>query len=172
MRDRRQFGTLHRRLAWAAAILYLVWAAANLFGFLPLSFLSTQNGSLSLALAGQWIKAASALLAFAVPALLVFGLSPRALRVGLGLGWLLSAIGGFGSIATAISHFQLTPITAAGRTLYVAKFAVDYTAGAYPALLTASHIGGLLYLVLYLYLVRRMWLRTRASSVAQVSVAG
>ena len=169
--DSRQFGVLQHRLAWAAAILYCVWAVANLFGFLPLSLLSAQNGSLSLALTGQWIKAISALLAFAVPALLVVGLSPKAMRVGLGLGWLLSAIGGFGSVAMAISHLQLEPISAAGQTLYVAKFSVDYTAGVYPALLAASHVGGLLYLVVYVYLARKLWLQVRAAQVVPTPAA-
>jgi hypothetical protein len=169
--DSRQFGVLQHRLAWAAAILYLVWAAANLLGFLPLSLLSAQNGSRSLALTGQWIKAISALLAFAVPALLAFGLSRKVMRVGLVLGWLLSAIGGFGSVAMAISHLRLEAIRAAGQTLYVAKFNVDYTTGVYPALLVASHVGGLLYLMVYAYLARKMWLRVRAGSGAQASTA-
>jgi len=168
VRDSWQFGALHHRLAWTAAILYLMWAAANIFGFLPLSFLGTRKGSLSLVLAGQWIKAIAALLAYTVPALLVFGFSPKALRVGLGLGLLLSAIGSFGTLAMTISHFQLEPIIAAGQTLYVPKLSVDYTTGIYPALLVTGYIGGMLYLLAYTYLARQTWLRVRTSSVTQV----
>ena len=164
VRDSRQFGALHHRLAWTAAILYIVWAAANIFGFLPLSFLSLRNGSLSLALAGQWLKAISALLAFSVPALLVFGFSPKALRVGLGLGLLLNAIGSFGTVALTITHFQLQPITVAGQTLHVAKLSVDYTTGAYPTLLVTGYVGGMFYLTVYAYLTWQTWLRVRTSS--------
>jgi len=152
VRGSRQLGQQHRRLAWTAAILYVVWAAANLLGFLPLSLLSSVNGSLTLALAGQWIKAFAALLAYLVPMLLVFGFSPKVLRLGLVLGLCFSVIGNFGVVALAITHYQLEPIMAAGRTLYVAKLSVDYTKGLYPILLLIGHAGGLFYLLVYTHL--------------------
>jgi hypothetical protein len=156
LRDSRQFGTLHRRLAWIAAIVYILWATANLLGFLPLSFISAMNGSRSMALTGQWIKALSALLAFLVPVLLVFGISSRALRAILGFGWLFSAMGGFGGIAISLSNFQLEAINTAGQTMYVTKLNVDYTQGLYPTLLMIGYIGGLLYLLVYAYLAWRI----------------
>jgi sugar phosphate isomerase/epimerase len=70
-------------------------------------------------------------------------------------------MGGFGSVALSIGHLQLVPIQAAGQTLHVARFQVDYTSGLYPALLTIGHVGGLLYLVVYLYLARKLWVQGR-----------
>jgi hypothetical protein len=157
----RPVGAFHRRLAWSAAILYVIWAGANLLGFLPLSFLATRDGSLALARAGQWIKAISAVLAYAVPALLVFGLSPKGLRAAVGLGLLLSTLGGFGSVALTISELQLEPITAAGQTLYVARFSVDYATGPYPLLLGISYTGGLIYLLAYGWLAWHTWQQER-----------
>ena len=171
VRDSRRFGASHRRLAWAAMGLYIAWAAANLFGFLPLSFMSALNGSRSLALAGQWVKALAALLAYLVPLLLVFGLSPRPWRIALGLGLFLSVIGSFGVIALSIAHLQLAPIAAAGQTLYVARFSIDYTKGLFPTLLVAGHLGGALYLVVYARLLWMAWQGMCSSPVLQESTA-
>jgi hypothetical protein len=148
----RLFGRLHRRLAWAAAILYVLWAATNFLGFLPLSLLSMRNGSLEMALAGQWIKAGAGMLAYAVPALLVLGLGNSAARVATALGWLISAIGNFGTVALTISGIALKPITVGEQTMYTVQFSVDYTGGIYPLLLTMGYIGGALYLAVYTYL--------------------
>jgi hypothetical protein len=160
----RRFGKLHQRTAWAAAILYILWAAANLLGFLPLSLLSMQNGSLDMALAGQWVKAGAALLAYAVPALLVFGLGTRVTRAVTVLGWLISAIGNFGTLARTIPAIALEPIVVGDRTIYAVQFSVDYTGGIYPFLLAMGYIGGVLYLAVYLYLA---WQQMRTRPVVQ-----
>ena len=47
----------------------------------------------------------------------------------------------------------------------------DHTTDLYPATLTTSHVGGLLYWVVYVYLARKVWLRVRASAVAMLSAA-
>ena len=167
VRGRRQFEQQHHRLAWTAAILYVVWASANLLGFLPLTFLSAMNGSLTLALAGQWIKAFAALLAFLVPMLLIFGFSSRVLRLGLMLSLCFSVIGSFGVIALAITHYQLEPIVAANQTLYVAKLNVDYTQGLYPILILIGHSGGILYLLVYAYLAWQTWQGMRVRPTTQ-----
>jgi len=164
--DARQYGTLHHRLAWAAAALYLLWAAANLLGFLPLSLLSMQNGSLEMALAGQWVKAGAALLAYTVPALLVFGLGDRTTRAGLVLGWLISAIGNFATLARTIPAIALEPVVTGDRTMYAVQFSVDYTGGIYPLLLALGYTGGALYLAAYLYLA---WGQMRARRVGQAA---
>jgi hypothetical protein len=155
LRESQQVSTLHHRFARMAMIVYIAWAIANLLGFLPLSFMGAINGSRSMALTGQWIKASAALLAFLVPALLVFGISSRALRSMLGLGWLLSAVGSFGSIVISLKNFELEAMSAAGQTMYVTKLNVDYTQGMYPALLLIGYTGGFLYLLVYAYLTWR-----------------
>jgi hypothetical protein len=165
-RHRRGFGAEHERMSRLAVILYLVWAAANLLVFLPLSILGMMNGSRALVLAGQWVKATSALLAFAVPLLLVFGLSHRSQRAVLVLGLLLSAVGSFGSIASSIGTMELEEIDAGGIALHTPRWDVDYTSGLYPILLTAGHVGGFVYLGVYASLARRMW-RASASVTAQ-----
>jgi hypothetical protein len=148
----RQYSTLHHRLAWTAGILYVLWAAANLLGFLPLSLRSAQTGSLSMALAGQWIKAGAALLAYTVPALLVLGLGNRTTRAVTAAGWLVSVIGNFGTVATTIPAIALEPVVTGGQVMYAVQFAVDYAGGVYPVLLAMGYIGGALYLGVYLYL--------------------
>ena len=164
-RNRSQFGALHQRLASAALILYIIWAAANLLGFLPLSLISARSGSITVALAGQWIKAFSALLAISVPVLLIYGLGSRSQRTVLVIGLLLSAIGSFGTIAMSLKNFQLQPTMVAERTLYVAKLSVDYTTGAYPVLLALSHLGGFVYLFVYGYLAWQTLQNARAEPV-------
>jgi hypothetical protein len=156
VRSRHHFGGGHPRLAVWAAILYVAWAAANLLGFLPLSIVGMMRGSRPLLLAGQWVKTSSAALAFAVPALLVFGLSSKPQRLLLGLALLLSLAGSLGNLALTIGQLEMQPITTGGQTLYVPKWDVDYTAGPYPALVTASHVGGFLYLLAYAWLAWRM----------------
>jgi len=162
----RRFGPLHQRTAWAAAILYILWAAANLLGFLPLSLLSMQNGSLDMALAGQWVKAGAALLAYTVPALLVFGLGNCATCAGTALGWLISAIGNFATLARTIPAIALEPIMVGDRTMYAVQFSVDYTGGIYPFLLAMGYIGGALYLAVYLYLA---WQQRRTRPIEQAA---
>jgi hypothetical protein len=151
-RGRKAGSPLQQRTATAAVCCYLLWAAGNLFGFLPLAVLSTQNGSLSTALAGQWIKVSSALLAYAVPALLVFGLSQPAQRWLLLVGFFLTAVGSFGSVALTIQHMTLVPQEANGVLLYVASINVDYTQFPFPLLQIASFLGGLIYMSVYAWL--------------------
>jgi hypothetical protein len=164
----RQYGTLHHRLAWTAAILYVLWAAANFLGFLPLSLLSAQNGSLHMALAGQWIKAGAALLAYTVPALLVWGLGNRTTRAVTAAGWLVSAIGNFGTLATTIPSIALEPVAVGDRITYAVQFSVDYAGGMYPLLLAMGYIGGALYLAVYLHLARQ---QRRARSLQRAAPA-
>jgi hypothetical protein len=164
----RHYGSLHHRLAWTAAILYVLWAAANLLGFLPLSMRSAQTGSLSMALAGQWIKAGAALLAYTVPALLVLGLGNRTTRAVAAAGWLISAIGDFCTVATTIPAIALEPVATGDRVTYAVQFSVDYMGGLYPILLAMGYIGGALYLGVYLYLA---WQQRGARPIEQAASA-
>jgi hypothetical protein len=148
---RKLIGGLHQRLAVTAAVLYGVWAALNLLGFLPLSLISTSSGSMQTALAGQWIKATAAILAYAVVPLLVYGLSSKVQRGLLLTGFSMSAVGGFGSIALAIGQLTLTPKSIGEQMVYIATFNVDYTRFPFPLLLVLSYLGGLLYLAVYIW---------------------
>ncbi|MCL4560870.1 MAG: hypothetical protein M1281_09680 [Chloroflexi bacterium] len=152
VRGRKLFSGLHQRLVVLAGALYLLWGAANLFGFLPLSLISSWNGSLQTALTGQWIKAAAGLLAYAVPALLIFGMSQPAQCWLLGLGFVLTAAGSFGSVALTIGQLTLIPQSIGSQVMYVASFNANYTQFPFPLLLASSYLGGLLYLFVYAWL--------------------
>jgi hypothetical protein len=155
--DSRQVGGLHRRLAWTAAILFVIWAVANVAGFVPLSLVGMRRGALALVKAGQLVKAGAALLQYSVPFLMVFGLTRKWPRVLLWLALVMTAIGNFGVVVLPISGMQLAPIEVPGQTMYAPQFAVDYGAGVYPFLLGMGYIGGALYLVVYAFLAWRTW---------------
>ena len=147
--DSRQVGNPHRRLAWAAAIFFVVWGVLNLGVFLPLSFVGMQRGSLALVRAGQIVKAGAALLQHAIPFLLAYGLSSKVPRVLLWLALILTVVGNFGVVVLPIGGIELQPIESAGQELYAPRFTVDYTSGLYPILLGMGYLGGLLYLIAY-----------------------
>ena len=155
--DSRQVGGLHRRLAWTAAILFVIWGIANVGGFIPLSFVGMRRGSLALVKAGQLLKAGAALLQYSVPFLMVFGLTSKWPRVLLWLALVMTAVGNFGVVVLSISGIRLEPIEIPGQTMYAPRFEVDYTAGAYPFLLGMGYMGGVLYLVVYALLTWRTW---------------
>jgi hypothetical protein len=162
--DSRRFGAMHHRLAWTAAVFFVLWAIANLGAFLPLSFLGMRRGSLSLVKTAQMVKAGAALLQYSIPFLLAFGLTRRAPRVLLWLALALTMIGNFGVVALPIGGIQLQPVESIGQTMYVPHFDVDYTAGAYPVLLALGYIGGVLYMLVYAYLTWQTWKAVDAGS--------
>lgn len=148
--DSRRFGDLHRRMAWAAAIFFGVWTVANFGVFLPLSFVGMQRGSLSMVQAGQWVKAGAAVLQYAIPFLLAFGLTRGAPRALLWVALALSVAGNFGVVALTVGGMELRPVGAFGGTeLYAPYFNVDYTTGPYPILLALGYLGGGVYMVVY-----------------------
>jgi len=161
----RQVGSLHRRLAWTAAAFFVVWAVANVGGFIPLSLVGMRRGSLTLAKAGQMVKAGAALLQYSVPFLMAFGLTHRWPRALLWLALGLTVIGNFGVVVLPISGMELERVEVPGQTMYAPRFAVDYTAGAYPVLLALGYVGGVLYLVVYVLLAWRIWRSARIGSV-------
>jgi len=162
--DSRQCGRLHRRLAWTAAIFFVVWAIANLGAFLPLSFLGMRRGSLSMVKAAQMVKAGAAVLQYSIPFLLAFGLTRKVPRVLLWLALALTVVGNFGVVTSPIEGIQLQPVESLGQTMYVPHFNVDYTAGLYPILLALGYIGGVLYMLVYAFLTWQTWKEVRASS--------
>ena len=157
--DSRQIGSKHRRLAWSAAILFALWAMANLGGFLPLSFLGMQRDSLPMVKAGLMVKAGAAVLQYVVPFLLAFGLSRKPVRILLCLALILTVIGNFGIVALPIVGIRLEPIEGPGRTMYVPHYDIEYTTGPYPILLTMSFVGGTLYMLAYTLLTWQSWKR-------------
>jgi hypothetical protein len=162
--DSRRFGVLHHRLAWAAAVFFVIWAIANFGAFLPLSFLGMQRGSLTVVKTAQMVKAGAALLQYSIPFLLAFGLTRRAPRVLLWLALTLTAVGNFGVVALPIGGIQLQSVESLGRTMYVPHFDIDYTTGAYPVLLALGYIGGVLYVLVYAFLTWQSWKAVRDSS--------
>jgi hypothetical protein len=159
--DSRKVGHLHQRLAWIAAACFVLWAVLNLGGFVPLSFVGMRRGSLALVKTAQGVKAGAALLQYALPFLLVYGLSDKAPRVLLWLALILTVAGNFGTVVLPIRGLELEAIEAAGQALYVPRFDVDYTRGAYPILLGMGYTGGALYMVAYALLAARFFRRTQ-----------
>ena len=150
--DSRKSGNPHHRLAWTAAIFFVVWGVLNVGGFLPLSFMGMQRGSLELVKTGQMVKAGAALLQYALPFLLVYGVSPNVPRVLLWPALVLTMVGNFGVVTLPIGSIALKAVGTAGQVLYVPQFSVDYTHGLYPVLLGMGYIGSALYMVAYGFL--------------------
>jgi hypothetical protein len=150
-------GNPHHRLAWTAAIFFAVWGVLNLGVFLPLSFVGMWRGSLGLVKAAQRVKAGAALLQYAVPFLLVYGLSRRAPRVLLWVALVLTVAGNFAVVTLPIGGIELEAIEAAGQELHVPQLSVDYTRGLYPILLGMGYLGGALYMIAYGLLAARFF---------------
>ncbi|MBN1810970.1 MAG: hypothetical protein JXA14_03955 [Anaerolineae bacterium] len=162
--DGRQVGGLHHRLAWTAAVSFVIWGVANIGGFIPLSFVGMRRGSLALVKAGQWVKAGAALLQYLLPFLMVFGLTRKWSRVLLCLALALTVAGNFGVVVLPIRSIELEPIGVPGQMVYVPRFEVDYTVGVYPFLLGMGYAGGTLYLVVYAFLTWRTWHASRETA--------
>ena len=144
--DRKPAGERHQRLVLAALVCFLAWGLLNVGGFIPLSIAGMQNGSLALVKAGQMVKAAAATLQYAVPFLLVYGLSSRNLRGLLWLALVLTVAGNLSLISLPISTITLQ--AGAGR-LHTIQLSVDYTQRVYPFLLGMGYLGGVLYMMAY-----------------------
>jgi hypothetical protein len=155
--DSKQVGNPHHRLTWTAAIFFAIWGVLNLGVFLPLSFVGMRRGSLVLVKIGQMVKAGAALLQYAIPFLLVYGLSRKAPRVLLWLALILTVVGNFGVVVLSIRGIELEAIEAAGQELYTPQFSVDYTSGLYPILLGMGYTGGALYMTAYGFLAVRFF---------------
>ncbi len=154
--DSRYFGTRHRRLTITALGCFLLWACANIFGFLPLSLLGMQLGSLALIQTGQMVKATAALLQYMVPLLLVVHLTTGRERQLLYLAAGLTVVGNFFVVTLPISTIQLAPVDVMGQTWYMMEVLVDYTQGIYPLLLALGWMGGALYALVYALLRRQL----------------
>jgi hypothetical protein len=166
--DSRRFGAVHRRLAWTAVVFFVIWAIANLGVFLPLSFLGMQRGSVFMVKTAQMVKAGAALLQYSIPFLLAFGLARGAPRLLLWLALALTVVGNFGVVALPIAGLRLQPVESLGQTMYVPRFDIDYTAGAYPALLALGYIGGVLYMLVYALLSWWTWKAVPARSTGRL----
>jgi hypothetical protein len=138
-----------------------LWAVANLGGFLPLSFVGMQRGSLTLVKAGQWVKMLAALLQYSIPFLLVVGLTWGWTRTLLWLALTLTVAGNLGTVAQAVSDTELELVETAGQALHVPRFQTDYRTGLRPFLLALGYIGGALYMVVYAFLAWQTWRMNR-----------
>jgi hypothetical protein len=157
--DGKKVGNPHRRLAWIAAIFFVLWGVLNLGVFAPVSLMGMLRGSLGLVKTGQMVKAGAALLQYAIPFVLVYGVSDKTPRVLLWLGLVLTIVGNFGVVTLPIGSIELKAIETAGRELYAPRFNVDYTSGYYPVLLGMGYVGGALYMIAYGYLAARFFRR-------------
>jgi hypothetical protein len=147
--DSKQVGNPHRRLARTALVFFILWAVVNLGVFVPLSLVSMREGSLPLFRVGQMAKAGAALLQYAIPFLLIYGLSDRTPRILLWLGLVLTISGNFATVVLPIKGMEFEVVEAAGQAIHVPRFSVDYTTGVYPILLSIGYIGGALYMIAY-----------------------
>ena len=137
----------------ASAAFFLAWAFLNFAVFLPFSFLGMSAGSLELVRLGLAVKAAAAL-QYAVPFLLVCGLIRRSsVRAALWLALVMTVIGGLGIVAMPIASVKLRSAVVSGTKLYVPKYEVDYTSWPYPVFLALSHVGGILYILVYVAVI-------------------
>jgi len=155
--DSRKSDNPQRVLTWIAAGSFVIWAALNLGGFLPLSFIGMQRGSLEIIKAGQLIKTFAALLQYAIPFLLVYGVATAKQQVVLWAALLLSIFGNALVVILSISSITLQATETMGKILSTPLIQIDYTSGIYPLLLTLGYLGGALYLAIYCI----MWFQTR-----------
>jgi hypothetical protein len=160
--DSRKVGRPHHSLAWAAATAFVFWAVFNLGLFLPISFVGMQRGSLALVKAAQRVKAGAALLQYAIPFLLVAGLTRKTTRAVLWAALILTVVGNFAVVVLPIESIELRAIEAAGQQFYAPQFSVDYTQGVYPILLGLGYTGGALYLIAYGLLTTRLFSQHRS----------
>jgi hypothetical protein len=151
----REIGVLHRRLAWTALWLFIVWGAANLGGFLPLTFIAVQRGSVAMLRMGQMVKAIAAVFQYAVPFLLIFGIAPPSVKRLLWPALVLTIVGNFATVALGGASMELVASDASGFVSHVPRLAVDYTRGVYPFTLGMGYIGGFLYILAYGSLLAR-----------------
>lgn len=167
VRESRRMGGAQKRMAWMAAIFFVLWGVLNLGVFIPLSITGMRRGSLELVKTGQMVKAIAALLQYAVPFLLVFCLSRKTPRVLLIVALILTIVGNFSVVVNTINAMELKVSTAGGETLRTPQFSVDYTSGIYPYLLATGYTGGGLYMIAYGILTARFFKKSRAEAPAE-----
>jgi hypothetical protein len=156
LKDSRKVGEPHRRFAIVALALFVLWAAANLGGFVPVTFAALRRGSLEMARAGQMIKASAALLQYAVPFFLAIGLARGTTRGILWAALIASVIGNFGAVVLTVRQMTLTPPVPGGLNMWLPRFEVDYTQGFLPPLLGCAYAGAFLYVAAYALLAARL----------------
>ncbi len=154
--DSRLVGGLHRRLALTALWFLIAWGVMNVGGFLPLTFMAVQRGSLGMLRAGQIVKAVAAIFQYAIPFLLVFGIALPRTRKLLWIALVLTLVGNFATVIMGGTAMELQALETPGAVSYVPRLVVDYTKGIYPVLLALGYAGGLAYIVAYVSLVTRM----------------
>lgn len=146
-----------RRLAVAAAMFFIAWAILNLAVYTPLVFIGVSRGSIELVKLGLGVKAAAAILQYSIPLLLAYGLARSSgIKRVLWLALVLAIVGGLGILVLPILSVRLEQVVASSGKLYVPKYEVEYASWPYPILLLFSHLGGILYMVAYAIIIRKL----------------
>ena len=152
-----------RRLALTAAAFFLAWGVLNLAVYMPLTLAGMREGSLELVRLGLGVKVVAALLQYSIPFLLAYGLARRGkVRQGLWLALVLTVVGGLGVTALPITSVRLEPVIVSSGKLYVPRYEVNYTSWPYPLFLVLSHLGGVLYMIIYGIIIKDFEAATRS----------
>jgi len=93
---------------------------------------------------------------------------PAAESIAL-VGSLTDGRGSFAVVVLPIGGMELAAVEAAGQTLHVPRFAVDYTSGLYAVLLGLGYAGGVMYMIAYVLLAVHFF-REDQSGVVQIAV--
>jgi hypothetical protein len=156
-RVHRTLGGTRLRLIVLAGYLYGAWAAVNLAGFLPLTFISGFTGWHWAVIAGQWVRGTATLLAFAVPAALGWSFVPPLGRWAFAGGFVLRAIGGMGSLALSLTRLRLDPMVIGRRIFYTPNLQMSPVSGFGIILGVVGLVGVAIYFFMYSALIIRIF---------------
>jgi hypothetical protein len=154
--DSSRVGGRHRRLVLTAVWFFVAWAVLNFGGFLPLTFMALEQGSLSLLRTGQAVKAVAAILQYSIPFLLVFGIGVPGSKKLMWAGLVLTVAGNFSTVLMGGMSMELQVAETGGMFSHVPRLVVDYKRGIYPVLLGLGYAGGVAYILAYSNLLARM----------------
>jgi hypothetical protein len=150
--ERKQLAAPHPRLALLALTTYILMALSSLGIGLPMSFLSTQNGSIPQAMLGMWGSMLGSVLGAVYPTLLVFGLAKPLQRALLGGASLAGVVSAAGMGAMTLSNFELKSMEVGAMTVYYPLPGIDMSSGIYQALSMVGIAATVLFFLAFLWL--------------------